>query len=197
MTAMLGLIATSLIIVTNIATVCLLILGKPIKDWASSVALLSPILTICIYTVLFYIICNVSKQIDFRIVMSIIIVLQVLLLLIVWFEKFKILPSQQFYIMSIMIAGLALLGLYLWFFIMLSNTHESEIKAIKYLKLFAITYLILVVINFVVSLSVAILKHESIGNDKLILISYQLLDIIPYAFLTFFFFKHLDETGKD
>ena len=195
MTVAVGLIAASLVIITNLVTVCLAFFEKLMNEWVLAVALISPILTICIYSVLMYILCFVSKQRNFRLLLSLTIFLQVLLLLFILLNKIYVIPSH-FYIISIIITGLFLMGLYLWFFIMLSNTNENEVKAIKYLKTYAITYLILVVLSFIVSFMVAILKHESIGNDKLILVLYQLIDLIPYAYLTFFFFKHLEPTAQ-
>ena len=98
-----------------------------------------------------FIIVIYSNLDHFRIVLLLIIIAQLLtsiLSLLIRFHTFPLL----YVVTPLIIIGLVLIGSYIWFFILLSKTEDSEIKGLSFLQYFGISLLALFIVSAILTI---------------------------------------------
>lgn len=153
------------------------------------ITLFSTISGLFIFLALRFIIVIISKLNNYKIVIPIIIISQILisaLNLLIRYQVFSLLNI----VIPYLIVGMVFMGSYLWFFILLSKTGKTEIQGLSFLQYFGIVLLILVVFKAIISVFPA-------GKIKSINSFIQIIEVIPYAFLLFFLFDILSNLSRD
>lgn len=131
-----------------------------------------------------FIIVIYSKMDEFRFVLPLIIISQILTSGLTLLIKYQAFPLM-YVVIPFIIIGLVLAGSYLWFFIILSKTDDKEIKGLPFLQYFGITLLVLLILNAIFS----IIQHNGIKTFGSII---QLLEAFPYVFILLFFIRHIN-----
>jgi hypothetical protein len=130
-----------------------------------------------------YIIVIKSKLIDFRIVIPLIIISQLLasgLTLLIRYQIFSLI----YVTIPLFAIGLGLTGSYLWFFIILSKTDKREIQGLSFLQNFGLTLLVLLLLK-------AIFSIIPIQDIKISRSAFELFEAFPYVFIFLFFKQHI------
>ena len=131
-----------------------------------------------------FIIVIYSKMDQFRIVLLLIIITQLLTSILTLLIRLQTFPLM-FVVTPLLIIGLVLIGSYIWFFILLSKTEDSEIKGLSFLQYFGMTLLAL----FILSAILSIILDHGIKTSKPII---QLIEALPYVFILLFFIRHIN-----
>lgn len=142
-----------------------------------------------IFLALRFIIVIKSKLGNFRIVIPLIIISQILASGLTLLIKYQIFPLMSV-VIPFLIIGLVLVGSYLWFFIMLSKTDKREIQGSSFLQYFGITLLVLVILKAIFS----IIPNEGIKTFDSVI---QLLEAFPYVFIFLFFIRHIKLSNNE
>jgi len=193
----LGLTSSSLLIITYLLTFALYFLDISTKGWTLSFNFFSPFFVFCIFLAFKYIIVHKSNLDNFKVVIYLILISQIFLLMTAWITKFKIMPAKSVPILSL-ITGLVMTGLYLWFFILILRTNKTEIKVFSYLKYYAITFLIFMIIRAITSIIILAIATLTIREKNIYFdLVNPLLELIPFIFLIFFFSEHIEKSDDN
>lgn len=185
--SILGLVSSSIILLNYLLTYILYNFDFPTNGSVLVTTLLSTFSIIIIFLSFRYIIVIKSKLTHFKIVIPLMIFSQIFVAGLTLLMKFQTFPLIIIAI-PFLIIGLIMIGLYLWFFILISKTEKTEIKALSFLQYFGITLLLFVIFRIFIALTI---KVENTTLSSI----FQLFEAIPYVFLIFFFAKHIQKSG--
>ncbi len=130
-----------------------------------------------------------SKLNDFRIVIPLIIIAQLLASGLTLLIRYQIFPLMYVTI-PLLVIGLVLVGSYLWFFIILSKTDKREIQGLSFLQYFGLTLLVLLILKAIFS----IIPIQDIKSSDS---AFELLEAFPYVFIFLFFIQHIKQSKID
>ncbi len=130
-----------------------------------------------------------SKLNDFRIVIPLIIIAQLLASGLTLLIRYQIFPLTYVAI-PLLVIGLVLVGSYLWFFIILSKIDKREIQGLFFLQYFGLTLLILLILKAIFS----IIPIQDIKSSDS---AFELLEAFPYVFIFLFFIQHIKQSKID
>jgi hypothetical protein len=156
--------------------------------WTDLLRSFIPLFNIGILLSLRYIIVKLYDFQNFRIMFDLFIILCVIGFFIVLIMRLGISRSMIFKAIMLVIA-FSSTAWYLWFFISLSKIDKNELKALDFVQFYGIFFLIC----FLVRIFLPQILKQDYYSDKIPLDS---IELIPYAFLIIFFYKHLHREGK-
>jgi hypothetical protein len=177
-----GLIASCLLLTLYLLMLIAFVVNRITPPLAGIIHFLTPLLAIFIFLALRYILVNTSKLNNFKIVINLMIIFQILLFITVWIIKLNIITKEM--IIPVTILGVFQLVLYVWFFILIFMIKKSEVRNITFLKYFIITFLLFFLVG-------AFLKFISEERFDYIIQLLKLLAGLSVIFLMFFFHKNL------
>ena len=182
--SILGLVSTGIILINYLIYFAISEFGVLTNGTLLLTLLFSMFSGLGIFISIRFIIVIHSNLDHFRIVLLLIIIAQLLtsiLSLLIRFQTFPLL----YVVTPLIIIGLVLIGSYIWFFILLSKTEDSEIKGLSFLQYFGISLLAL----FIVSAILTIILDHGIKTSRPIV---QLIEALPYIFIFLFFIRHIN-----
>ena len=180
----LGLVSTGIILINYLIYFAISEFGVLTNGTLLLTLLFSMFSGLGIFISIRFIIVIHSNLDHFRIVLLLIIIAQLLtsiLSLLIRFQTFPLL----YVVTPLIIIGLVLIGSYIWFFILLSKTEDSEIIGLSFLQYFGISLLAL----FIVSAILTIILDHGIKTSRPIV---QLIEALPYIFIFLFFIRHIN-----
>ena len=180
----LGLVSTGIILINYLIYFAISEFGVLTNGTLLLTLLFSMFSGLGIFISIRFIIVIYSNLDHFRIVLLLIIIAQLLtsiLSLLIRFQTFPLL----YVVTPLIIIGLILIGSYIWFFILLSKTEDSEIIGLSFLQYFGISLLAL----FIVSAILTIILDHGIKTSRPIV---QLIEALPYIFIFLFFIRHIN-----
>ena len=180
----LGLVSTGIILINYLIYFAISEFGVLTNGTLLLTLLFSMFSGLGIFISIRFIIVIYSNLDHFRIVLLLIIIAQLLtsiLSLLIRFQTFPLL----YVVTPLIIIGLVLIGSYIWFFILLSKTEDSEIIGLSFLQYFGISLLAL----FIVSAILTIILDHGIKTSRPIV---QLIEALPYIFIFLFFIRHIN-----
>jgi len=182
--SILGLVSTGIILINYLIYFAISEFGVLTNGTLLLTLLFSMFSGLGIFISIRFIIVIHSNLDHFRIVLLLIIIAQLLtsiLSLLIRFQTFPLL----YVVTPLIIIGLVLIGSYIWFFILLSKTEDSEIIGLSFLQYFGISLLAL----FIVSAILTIILDHGIKTSRPIV---QLIEALPYIFIFLFFIRHIN-----
>jgi len=182
--SILGLVSTGIILINYLIYFAISEFGVLTNGTLLLTLLFSMFSGLGIFISIRFIIVIHSNLDHFRVVLLLIIIAQLLtsiLSLLIRFQTFPLL----YVVTPLIIIGLVLIGSYIWFFILLSKTEDSEIKGLAFLQYFGISLLAL----FIVSAILTIILDHGIKTSRPIV---QLIEALPYIFIFLFFIRHIN-----
>ena len=182
--SILGLVSTGIILINYLIYFAISEFGVLTNGTLLLTLLFSMFSGLGIFISIRFIIVIYSNLDHFRIVLLLIIIAQLLtsiLSLLIRFQTFPLL----YVVTPLIIIGLILIGSYIWFFILLSKTEDSEIIGLSFLQYFGISLLAL----FIVSAILTIILDHGIKTSRPIV---QLIEALPYIFIFLFFIRHIN-----
>jgi len=180
----LGLVSTGIILINYLIYFAISEFGVLTNGTLLLTLLFSMFSGLGIFISIRFIIVIHSNLDHFRVVLLLIIIAQLLtsiLSLLIRFQTFPLL----YVVTPLIIIGLVLIGSYIWFFILLSKTEDSEIIGLSFLQYFGISLLAL----FIVSAILTIILDHGIKTSRPIV---QLIEALPYIFIFLFFIRHIN-----
>lgn len=156
------------------------------------VRLYAPLLVIIIFLAFRHILVLSSKLMNIRLVINLLIITQVIIFIIGVIMKFKLVSGKiMLYVPPVV--GLVLIGLYIWFFVVILMIEKDKIKALSFLQLFAITFLVIFVVRILFIVLTAIPSVNTYISPRYTALNVilQIVEKIPYTFLIVFFFKYI------
>lgn len=184
----LGLISSSVIILTYIVTYILYNFNYPTNGSLFVFTLLSTVSFVLVFLSFRYIIVIKSKLTHFKTVIPLMIFSQILVAGLTLLIKFQTFPLI-IVVIPFLIIGVTMVGFYLWFFILLSKTEKTELRALSFLHYYGIALLLYVIFRIIIALTIKV-------ENKTLSSIFQLIEAIPYVFLIFFFAKHIQNSGE-
>jgi len=133
-----------------------------------------------------YILVKISNANQFRRNLDPLIILLLVNLLTAWAVHLMLVSSDQL-IIPVFILGLIVFVLLLWFVYTLSDTEDSEIIALPYLKYFMIVFLLFILIYILPDVLTIITKREF----KSFVNVFYFIDGLKYIILIPFFLKNI------
>ena len=182
--SILGLVSTCVILLNYLAYFAISEFGVLTNGALLLTLLFSMFSGLVVFISIRFIIVIYSNLDQFRIVLLLIIIAQILKSILTLLIRFQAFPPM-YVVTPLLLIGLVLFGSYIWFFILLSKTEDSEIKGLSFLLYFGMTLLAL----FIVSAILSIILDYGIKTSKPIV---QLIEALPYVFLLLFFIKHIN-----
>ena len=180
----LGLIASSLLILFY----CINIIGSLVFNktlsWMSFFNTFSPFLLIIIFLAIKHILVDISKLDNFKILLTLLIIFQTIILLLLLNFKFQVVTAKILTI-PFMLSGLIVIILTIWFFISISHISKNEVNGLPFLQLYAITALLVLLLSILPEILIFLKK----GDSRTLNIIRNIAVIVPYIFLSLFFLK--------
>ncbi len=182
--SILGLVSTGIILINYLIYFAISEFGVLTNGTLLLTLLFSMFSGLGVFISIRFIIVIYSSLDQFRIVLLLIIIAQLLTSILSLLIRFQTFPPL-YVVTPLIIIGLALIGSYIWFFILLSKTEDSEIKGLSFLQYFGISLLAL----FIVSALLTIVLDHGMKTSKPIV---QLIEALPYVFIFLFFIRHIN-----
>jgi len=182
--SILGLVSTCVILINYLAYFAISEFGVLTNGALLLTLLFSMFSGLVVFISIRFIIVIYSKMDQFRIVLLLIIIAQLLTSILTLLIRLQTFPLM-FVVTPLLIIRLVLIGSYIWFFILISKTEDSEIKGLSFLQYFGMTLLAL----FILSAILSIILDHGIKTSKPII---QLIEALPYVFILLFFIRHIN-----
>jgi hypothetical protein len=179
---LIGFIASTLLTLSYLTFLTDFLLRKP-TNWADILRTFIPIYNLCILVSLRHILVKLNDFQNFNVMFNLFILLSIIGFFVVWIMRFGMNQSMIFKVIMLVIAIFSTVW-YLWFFVSLSKIHNDELKALTYIQIYGILFLICFLLRILLP---QILKQDYY-SDK---IPFDSIELIPYVFLIIFFYKHL------
>jgi hypothetical protein len=184
---LIGFIASLLMTLSYLTFLTDFLLRKP-TNWTDILRTFIPIYNLCILISLRYILVKLNGFQNFKIMFDLFILLCVIGFFVVWIMRFGMNQSMIFKVIMLVISIFSTVW-YLWFFVSLSKIRKDELKALAYIQLYGILFLIC----FLLRIFLPQLLKQGYYSDK---IPFDSINLIPYAFLIIFFYKHLTKPTR-
>jgi len=184
--SILGLIASSLLILFYCINIIGFLAFNRTFSWMLIFNTLSPFLLIIIFLTLRHILVNISRLYNFKILLTLLIIFQTLILLLMLGFKFQVVTTKILTI-PFMLSGFIVIILTIWFFISVSYISKNEVTGLSFLQLYAISALLVLLLSIVPEILIFLKKGDSQSLD----IIRNIAVIVPYIFLSIFFLKSL------
>lgn len=187
--SILGLASTGIIMINYLVYLILSEYNLLTNGALLLITLFSMLSGLFIFLALRFIIVIKSKLDDFRIVIPLIIITQLLASVLTLLIRYQTFPLMYAAI-PLIIFGLLLAVSYLWFFIILSKTDKRDIEGLSFLQYFGISLLVLVLLKAMFSI---IPYVRSKTSDSV----FELLEALPYVFMLLFFIRHIKQSNNN
>jgi hypothetical protein len=188
-----GFLFSSILIVTYIMTIMLYIIGEKSQTFSIASMIIATVSEVIIFLALRQLIVLDFQLIEFNIPIILLILFQILIPTMILTIKYQII-SSRILVIPFIVFGLISIGIYLWFFILISKTEKSELPGLKFLQYFGITFLVTFIIDAVFSISAERNNMTQNMTQNLIRI---FADMIPIAFVTLFFLHIIRTNSKN
>jgi hypothetical protein len=182
----LGFLTACLIILMNLLVLIITRLNKYTAVWDTTISLILPTLIIGTFLIIRYLLVERSGLKEFNIVISLLILIKAIGLVLGGILRLSVINSNTL-VIPIVLGGLFLIGVYLWFFIKLSYLSSHEVYAYSFLNYYAITFLLFMLLGALPELINAFRHKDSMILGYIL----QICNIIPYLFLSIYFYKNL------
>ena len=133
------------------------------------------------------------QLIEFNIPIILIILFQILIPTMILTIKYQII-SPRILAIPFIVFGLISIGIYLWFFILITRVEKSELPGLRFLQYFGITFLVTFIIDGVFSISAE--RNNMTQNMTQNMIGI-FADMITIAFMTMFFLHIMRKNSKN
>jgi hypothetical protein len=184
---LIGFIASTLMTLSYLTFFTDLLL-KPPTNWADLLRTFIPIYNLCILISLRHIFVKLNDFQNFKVMFDLYILLCIIGFFVVWIMRLGMNQSMILKVIMLVIAILSTFW-YLWFFVSLSKIHKDELKALAYIQIYGILFLIC----FLLRIFLPQILNQGYYSDK---IPFDSIDLIPYVFLIIFFYMHLPKPTK-
>jgi hypothetical protein len=158
-----------------------------IPQWLKMIKI-SPLLVICIFFALRYLLVIVWKLNRYRTMISAFLTLQVLIFLFSIGMILHLIPAK-ISMLPLLIMGLSMIVLWIWFLISVTVIRNDEIKAFTFLRLFVISFFVVILIKTISSF-LSTSDYESLNTII------HFIEALPYIFLVVFFYCNMYNTGN-